>query len=149
MKIEIKEGNIFESDCEALVNAVNCIGIMGAGLAKQFRLKYPEMMHSYQTECKEKVLKIGQPHYFSANDGKMIINFPTMHNPGSQSKLEDIKLGLLKLKQDLKDFLNLKSIAFCSLGCGVGGLYWEDVFNLIKEIFDDGDINIEFFKPYM
>lgn len=143
----IEHGDLFDSKCDWLVNAVNCIGIMGGGIAKIFSNKYPEMMLSYKNECRNKVLQIGKPHYYmNTHDGKNIINFPTMFNPGSQANIDDIIKGLQTLNNDFNEIFT-GSVAFCALGCGIGGLSWKPVYNAIKTYFDNDNRYIEFYMP--
>ena len=153
MSVEVIEnGNLFESQAKYLVNAVNCIGIMGAGIAKQFADRYPEMYESYKTLCKAGAYEVGTIRVHPIKDGKNIVNFPTMKYPGSKAKLIDIIKGLQSLKSRLKwdyDYDNTPiTIAICALGCGIGGLNPEDVLNEVKKVFDYTNwCNVEFYMP--
>lgn len=154
MIIEIKNGNIFNSECDIITNAVNCIGIMGGGLAKQFADKYPDMEQEYKLCCKQKILSIGNPTYHFTgikNDQRIICNFPTMLYPGSIAKKEDIKLGLHKLYNDItknkSSIVYNKSIALCALGCGIGRFSYIELKNLILNIFTDYNNTVEIYKP--
>lgn len=155
MAIEVIEnGNIFESSAKYITNAVNCIGIMGAGIAKQFADRYTDMYEEYKKLCKLNCYEVGKPRiwYSSLNGEKNIINFPTMKYPGSKSKIEDIRNGLIflrnRLKQDYEHDNFPISVAFCALGCGVGGLNSNDVLKCIKEVFEkDYWIDIEYYAP--
>ena len=71
------DGNVLKSDCDTIVNTVNCRGVMGKGLALEFKNKYPEMFEAYKQACNDKTLKIGQPQLYKLENGKQILNFPT------------------------------------------------------------------------
>ena len=127
----IEKGNIFNSDCEFLVNPVNCVGVMGKGLALEFKNKYPLNFEIYKKACDNASFNIGNLLIVPV-DNKFIVNFPTKKHWRNKSDLEFIKIGLEELKVAIKDF-NIKSIALPKLGCGLGGLDWNEVFDLIKD----------------
>lgn len=127
----IEKGNIFNSDCEFLVNPVNCVGVMGKGLALEFKNKYPLNFEIYKKACDNASFNIGNLLIVPV-DNKFIVNFPTKKHWRNKSDLEFIKIGLEELKVAIKDF-NIKSIAIPKLGCGLGGLDWNEVFDLIKD----------------
>jgi len=144
---EYTTGNILESEAECLVNTVNCEGYMGKGIAYQFKVKYPENNKDYIKACKKGMLKIGTLHYFKEN-GKIIINFPTKDKWRKKSEIEYIEKGLDKLKTIIPN-LNINSIAIPPLGCGNGGLKWEEVKVIIqKKLIDFSDnLNIIIYEP--
>lgn len=127
----IEKGNIFNSSCEFLVNPVNCVGVMGKGLALEFKNKYPLNFEIYKKACDNASFHIGNLLIVPV-DNKFIVNFPTKKHWRNKSDLEFIKIGLEELKVAIKDF-NIKSIALPKLGCGLGGLDWNEVFDLIKD----------------
>ena len=127
----IEKGNIFNSDCEFLVNPVNCVGVMGKGLALEFKNKYPLNFEIYKKACDNASFNIGNLLIVPV-DNKFIVNFPTKKHWRNKSDLKFIKIGLEELKVAIKDF-NIKSIALPKLGCGLGGLDWNEVFDLIKD----------------
>lgn len=127
----IEKGNIFNSSCEFLVNPVNCVGVMGKGLALEFKNKYPLNFEIYKKACDNASFNIGNLLIVPV-DNKFIVNFPTKKHWRNKSDLEFIKIGLEELKVAIKDF-NIKSIALPKLGCGLGGLDWNEVFDLIKD----------------
>ena len=129
MKINYVQGDLLKSDAEALVNTVNCVGVMGKGIALKFKKQYPNMFNSYRSVCYNKKLIPGHLHYFKEKN-KIIINFPTKNNWRNPSKIEYVKDGLISLIKLIKN-LNLKSIAIPMLGCGNGGLDWKEVNTLI------------------
>lgn len=123
--------NIFESRADVLVNTVNTVGVMGKGLAKEFKRIYPEMFESYQKFCEDGRLSVGKLQLYKTNN-KWILNFPTKANWRSPSKLAYIEQGLQKFVTHYER-LGIKSIAFPMLGCGNGGLSWEDEVKPLME----------------
>ena len=93
--IKILTGNIFTTKCSTIVNTVNCVGVMGAGIAYEFRLRYPKMHERYKEICKYNLLKIGTLWIYRA-DNKNILNFPTKIDWKKQSKTEYLEKGLQK-----------------------------------------------------
>jgi O-acetyl-ADP-ribose deacetylase (regulator of RNase III) len=133
--------NIFESNAQVLVNTVNTVGVMGKGLAKEFKRLYPEMFKTYQKFCEEGTLTVGKLQVYKTPN-KWILNFPTKANWRSPSKLEYIEQGLQKFV-DNYERLGVKSVAFPMLGCGNGGLSWEDeVKPLMQKYLSDLPIEI-------
>jgi O-acetyl-ADP-ribose deacetylase (regulator of RNase III) len=121
-----KTGNLFDAPVRALVNPVNCVGIMGKGLALTFKTQFPEMFADYETACRNGKLKPGLLHTWQLSDGRWIVNFPTKSHWKGPSKLEYIDAGL----PVLADFIQMnaiESIAIPALGCGLGGLDWRIV----------------------
>lgn len=144
---EIENGNIFESECKIITNAVNCIGIMGGGIAKQFATRYPQMLDEYKLFCEHNVIALGRPVYhIIQNENKIICNFPTMFYPGSITNEEDIVKGLSQLKKDAAS-LEYCSIALCALGCGVGRFSYDRLKELVYNIFTDYPNVVELYKP--
>lgn len=145
-----KQGNLLEDSAEALVNAVNTVGVMGGGIARQFKEKFPEMFIEYERACKNNEVKLGKMHVVKVDtvEGeKYIINFPTLEHWSDQSKLEDIVVGLEDLVRVVKE-KKIQSIAIPPLGCGIGGLKWEDVRPLIEETFADlSNVTVHLYEP--
>lgn len=123
--------NIFESRADVLVNTVNTVGVMGKGLAKEFKRIYPDMFEVYQKFCEDGTLTVGKLQVYKTPN-KWILNFPTKANWRSPSKLEYIEQGLEKFVAHYER-LGIKSIAFPMLGCGNGGLSWEDEVKPLME----------------
>lgn len=123
--------NIFESRADVLVNTVNTVGVMGKGLAKEFKRIYPDMFEVYQNFCEDGTLTVGKLQVYKTSN-KWILNFPTKANWRSPSKLEYIEQGLQKFVEHYAR-LGIKSIAFPMLGCGNGGLLWEDEVKPLME----------------
>ncbi len=123
--------NLFESNAQVLVNTVNTVGVMGKGLAKEFKRLYPDMFESYQRSCESGELNVGNLHIYKTPN-KWIMNFPTKKNWRSSSQLEYIEAGLKKFV-DQYEKLGITSIAFPLLGCGNGGLEWAEVKPLMEQ----------------
>lgn len=137
-------GDIFDSGAEVLVNPVNCVGVMGAGLAKQFKLRYFDAFVGYKAYC-DIGLTPGQCPFFSINDNQFMACLPTKVHWKDPSRLEWVDAGLKKLRQICEpDYWDIKSIAIPALGCGLGGLNWSDVEPLIRSHFKtfEGDVFI-------
>lgn len=140
-------GDILSAKAEALVNPVNIVGVMGGGLAAQFKEVFPEMYEQYREDCKHKRLKIGKMHvcHVDLTPVKYVINFPTKDHFKNPSKLSYIKDGLDDLYNVIKS-LKITSFAIPKLGCGLGGLNSADVSQLIIEKFDkDRDLQCLYF----
>ena len=143
----VKIGNIFESQATTLVNTVNCVGVMGKGIAQEFKRKCPEMFSEYVAMCKSGEVKPGTPYLYQDLLGNSILNFPTKDHWRSPSKLSYIILGLDWFRCHYKR-LGITSIAFPPLGCGNGGLSWSIVGPLMYSKLKDLPINIEIYAPY-
>jgi O-acetyl-ADP-ribose deacetylase (regulator of RNase III) len=142
--IQLK-GNILDSMAHALVNPVNCGGIMGKGLALQFRRTYPRMYQDYQRVCLAGLLQPGSLHVFPVG-ARYIINFPTKIHWSGKSKLEFIDAGLQTLVEEIL-LRDIHSIAVPPLGCGLGGLMWKDVFPLIKKYLGPLPTEVQVYAP--
>ncbi|MBF5059031.1 macro domain-containing protein [Candidatus Neptunochlamydia vexilliferae] len=145
--VKILKGNLFNSKMQTYVNAVNCVGVMGKGIALAFKKKYPDMFADYKKRCSKKELKLGTLHYYETSDGKGILNFPTKGHWREKSKLNSIKMGLDYLVKN-KGLLGVSSIAFPALGCGNGGLQWSQVEPILKEYAQKLNMPVEIYAPY-
>lgn len=148
--IERVKGNLLAADAEALVNAVNTVGVMGKGLALQFKEAFPENFTAYQRECKAGRMVPGRMFIFEspASPGpKYLINFPTKRHWRNPSRYEDIETGLVDLVAQVRK-RGIRSLAVPPLGCGLGGLDWERVRPMIERAFQDlGDVRVLLFEP--
>jgi O-acetyl-ADP-ribose deacetylase (regulator of RNase III) len=127
--IEFRTGDLLRADAEALVNAVNCVGIMGRGIALQFKNDFPENFKAYQAACKREGVQPGKMFVFETGtltNPKFIINFPTKRHWRGNSRMEDIDAGLRALVDEIRG-RGIRSIAIPPLGSGLGGLDWDDV----------------------
>jgi len=131
---------------QTLVNPVNCIGVMGAGLAKKFKEKHPDMFSFYKETCRKKEMKIGFPIIFKSSE-KQILLFPTKNHWMDKSNIKSIQLGLQNLVDNIENF-GISSIAFSALGCGLGGLKWKDIKPLLINYSNMMKIPVEIFSPY-
>lgn len=146
MVIEYVVGDIFESNCQALINTVNCEGKMGKGLAYQFKKKFPEMEKEYIKKCENGELQPGKLHIYQDKE-YLIINFPTKNKWREKSKLKYIQDGLRVLAQEIRN-RNIPSIAIPPLGAGNGGLNWDDVKKEITtHLYGLGNVKIYVYEP--
>lgn len=128
MKLAYSTGSIFNSGASAIVNPVNCVGVMGGGLAKAFADRYPEMERDYNMYCASGLLRPGMVHSYYSNleEDPIILNLPTKDDWRDPSTIEYVHDGLMALATFLNRF-NIDSVAVPALGCGLGGLAWEPV----------------------
>jgi O-acetyl-ADP-ribose deacetylase (regulator of RNase III) len=142
------DGDLLATDAEALVNTVNTVGVMGKGIALQFKLAFPDNYAAYETACKRSEVQIGKMFLFHRqNNPRVIINFPTKRHWKGKSKIEDIKAGLKALIEVVKKE-RITSIAVPPLGCGNGGLDWAEVHPLITQAFAElPDVTVQLFYP--
>lgn len=140
-------GDILKSTTEAIVNPVNCEGIMGKGLAYQVRNMYPKTYREYKIACKEERLQIGKMHWTKENN-KIIINFPTKNKWREKSRISYITEGLVSLRYLVKE-LNITSIAVPPLGCGLGGLNWSQVSQILTNFLEpiSDNVTIYIYQP--
>jgi O-acetyl-ADP-ribose deacetylase (regulator of RNase III) len=139
-------GNLFESRAETLVNPVNCVGVMGKGLALEFKKRYPAMFEDYTKRCERKQVRLGEPYPYRDRSGIVIVNFATKDHWRSPSRLSDIERGLDYFVQHQAEW-GVNSIAFPQLGCGNGGLSWDEVRPLLFSKLQVLKIEIEVYSP--
>lgn len=145
--IRYTRGNLLDAESEALVNTVNCVGVMGKGIALQFRQAFPECFKEYKRACDAKEVQPGRMHVYEAFDmigPKYIVNFPTKRHWKGSSRMEDVSSGLDALRTWIEESM-VHSIAVPPLGCGNGGLPWEAVRALMEEKLaglDEVEINL-------
>jgi len=150
VEVKLNTGNLLEADVQALVNSVNTVGVMGKGVALQFKQAFPENFVAYQQACKLNQVQPGKMFVVATgrlDNPRYIINFPTKRHWRQKSRIDDIRLGLIDLLKVLKD-LELKSVALPPLGCGNGGLEWSEVRPLIERAFESlVDVEVHLFQP--
>ena len=140
------KGNIFQSDKQTIVNTVNCVGVMGKGVALGFRLRYPEMYEKYKVFCQNKQLTVGKLWLYKPdNDSQWVLNFPTKIHWKYPSKMEYLELGLQKFVDSYKE-KGITSISFPLLGTHNGGLDKIEVLNLMHKYLERCDIPIEIYE---
>jgi O-acetyl-ADP-ribose deacetylase (regulator of RNase III) len=127
--LKYTSGDILNADVEALVNTVNCVGIMGRGIALQFKNAFPENFRAYVAACRREEVQPGRMFVFQTGamtNPKYIINFPTKRHWRGKSRIEDIESGLRALVAVIRE-RDIRSIAIPPLGSGLGGLSWDEV----------------------
>ncbi|MHB1233597.1 MAG: type II toxin-antitoxin system antitoxin DNA ADP-ribosyl glycohydrolase DarG [Burkholderiales bacterium] len=151
MTIKITQGDLLkQDDVDAIVNTVNCVGVMGKGIALQFKNKWPANFSAYEAACKAKRVRPGSMFIFDSGGlvkPNYIVNFPTKDHWRGKSRIEFIRDGLADLTDQIK-LLGIKSIAIPPLGCGNGGLDWAEVRPLIENAFANlPDVEVRLFEP--
>ncbi len=148
--IEKAKGNLLAADAEALVNTVNSVGVMGKGIALQFKQAFPDNYAAYEAACKHGEVNPGTMFVFHTNtfhNPRFIINFPTKRHWKGKSKIQDIESGLRSLIEVVRAE-NIRSIAVPPLGCGNGGLDWHEVRPLIEKAFSEiPAVKVQLFEP--
>lgn len=133
MTLRYKVGNIVDAPEEVLVNAVNCVGTMGAGVALAFKQRWPDMFLYYQESCRSGELRRGEIDVYVPEHGPTIINAATKEHWRSRSKIQDIEVcvdSILSYAQAV----GARSVALPKLGCGLGGLAWDNVRLIYEEV---------------
>ncbi len=147
--ITYKTGDIIGEDAEALVNTVNCVGVMGRGIALQFRKAFPDNFDAYAAACKQGQVQPGRLFVFETGQmsPRYIINFPTKRHWRGKSRMDDIEAGLVALTKEIRE-RHIGSIALPPLGCGLGGLDWAAVRPRIDaRLGEFHDLKAVVFKP--
>ena len=142
-------GNLLEAEADALVNTVNTVGVMGKGIALQFKNAYPAMFKAYAKACKQGEVRLGEVWVYDAGQithPRWVVNFPTKGHWRSKSRMRDIEAGLEDLRRVIKE-LGITSIALPPLGCGNGGLDWAEVRPLIEHGLDGLDVEVLVYAP--
>lgn len=142
--ISVHKGNIFNSQCQTLVNTVNCVGIMGAGIALECRLRYPKMFEQYAKLCSDKQLDIGQLWLYK-NPQRWVLNFPTKKHWRYPSRLEYLHLGLQKFVATYAE-RGITSVAFPLLGAQNGGLDKAQSMALMQQYLSQCSIPVEIYE---
>ncbi len=153
--IEFKTGDILAEDAEALVNTVNCVGVMGRGIALQFRNAFPENFKAYAAACRRGEVRPGHMFVFETRQlapPRYVINFPTKRQWRNRSRMEDIEAGLRALRAVIRD-RGIRSVAVPPLGSGLGRLRWSDVRARIeagvRDLADGVDgVRVIVFEPH-
>lgn len=144
--VALVKGNVLESRARAIVNTVNCVGVMGKGIALAFKHRYPAMYHNYVARCNNDEVKVGKPYPYTVED-YIVINFPTKLHWRSVSHLSDIEAGLLHLRAHLDEW-GITSIALPPLGCGNGQLDWSLVGPTLYKHLSTFGIPVELYVPH-
>jgi O-acetyl-ADP-ribose deacetylase (regulator of RNase III) len=148
--IEFTTGDILRADAEALVNTVNCVGVMGRGIALQFKNDFPENFKAYAAACARDDVRPGKMFVFETGalcNPKFIINFPTKRHWKGKSRMEDIESGLKALVEEIRT-RGIRSIAIPPLGSGLGGLNWAEVRPRIEAALRGiNDLHVMIYEP--
>ncbi len=150
--IKVETGDIFaiQGDVEAMVNTVNCVGVIGRGLARQFKERFPDNFSAYADACERKEVRPGRMFVFQTGtmmNPRLIINFPTKDHWRGKSRIEFIDEGLVALAEEIEQ-RNIRSIAIPPLGTDLGGLDWELVRELTEAALADlEDVEIVLLDP--
>ncbi len=146
-RIRVRVGDIFESHAQTLVNTVNTVGVMGKGIALQFKKRFPEMHADYVRRCAQGEVRLGQPYLYTSLIPPWILNFPTKEHWRSVSKVSDIVAGLEFLGRHHENW-GITSLAVPPLGCGEGGLEWRVVGRTLFRHLQKLDIPVELYAPF-
>ena len=133
--IQYRTGDMFSESAEALVNTVNCVGVMGRGVAHQFKLRFPGNFRAYATKCRRNEMQPGKVFVYETQSivpPRYIINFPTKRHWRGKSRMEDIESGLDSLVYEIQA-RGIRSIVIPPLGSGLGGLKWIEVRERIEQ----------------
>ena len=148
--IEYKRGDILSEDVEALVNTVNCVGVMGRGVALQFKRAFPGNFRAYADRCRRGEMRPGRVFVFETGEmlaPRYVVNFPTKRHWRGKSRIEDVESGLAALAAEIRA-RGIRSIAIPPLGCGLGGLHWPTVRARLEAALRDlPDVRIVVFEP--
>ncbi|MBD2504117.1 macro domain-containing protein [Anabaena azotica] len=146
MSLKIINGNLFTSNCQTLVNTVNCVGVMGAGIALEFRLRYPDMYADYVKICQQNLLEIGKLWLYKSAP-HWVLNFPTKRHWKQPSKLEYLELGLQKFVDTYAE-KKITSIAFPLLGAQNGGIPQNQALEVMNKYLGQCELPIEIYIYY-
>lgn len=148
--ITFLSGDLFEAKAAALVNAVNCVGVMGRGVALEFKRAFPANFDAYKSACARGDVRLGEVFVFErpeSSSPQFIINFPTKRHWRPKSRLDDIERGLDDLAAVI-DQRSMDSVALPALGCGLGGLEWDAVKALIESKLGDLQrVDVQVYAP--
>lgn len=139
-------GNLFDSDAQTLVNTVNCVGVMGKGVALEFKKRFPDMYDDYVERCSRGQVRLGEPYLYARLFPPSVLNFPTKDHWRSVSKLSDIVAGLIFLEQHYQEW-GITSLAVPPLGCGQGQLEWRVVGPTLWRHLARLGIPVELYAP--
>ena len=145
--VRVLIGDLFASKAQTLVNTVNCVGVMGKGIALEFKKRFPDMFKDYEARCKRGEVRLGKPYLYKSLAHQWILNFPTKEHWRSLARLEDIVRGLEYLIAHYERW-QITSLAVPPLGCGQGQLEWGVVGPTLYRYLSRMDIPIEIYAPY-
>jgi O-acetyl-ADP-ribose deacetylase (regulator of RNase III)/uncharacterized protein YwgA len=144
---EVRVGDLMKAEAQTLVNTVNCVGVMGKGIALEFMRHFPEMYEDYVRRCEAGEVRLGEPYLYRYLFPPWVLNFPTKQDWRSVSRLSDIIRGLEYLERQYQEW-GIESLAVPPLGCGSGGLEWRVVGPTLYRYLNRLDIPIYLYAPY-
>jgi O-acetyl-ADP-ribose deacetylase (regulator of RNase III) len=145
--VTVLVGDVLKSKAQTLVNTVNCVGVMGKGIALLFKQKYPDMYRDYTRRCMNLQVKPGVPYHYTDIFGNSIVNFPTKNHWRSPSRIQDIVKGLDIFVNKYREW-GVTSVAFPPLGCGNGGQEWRVIGRIMYQKLSRIDIPVEIYAPF-
>ncbi|HOZ46674.1 MAG TPA: macro domain-containing protein [Candidatus Hydrogenedentes bacterium] len=145
--MKVLVGDLFQSKAQTLINTVNCVGVMGKGIALEFKKRFPDMFEDYARRCARGQVKPGIPYLYRSVLPPQIVNFPTKDHWKSVSRIEDVRNGLKYLADHFREW-EITSLAMPPLGCGNGQLEWRVVGPMIYRYATLMDIPVELYAPY-
>ncbi len=145
--VKVQIGDMFESKAQTLVNTVNCVGVMGKGIALEFKKRFPDAYVDYVARCERREVKLGQPYLYKSLTHPWILNFPTKDHWRMVTKLEDIIRGLEHLLSHYQNW-GIESLAVPPLGCGHGQLEWRVVGPTLYSYLTKMRIPVGLYAPY-
>jgi O-acetyl-ADP-ribose deacetylase (regulator of RNase III)/uncharacterized protein YwgA len=145
--VRVIVGDLFKSRAQTLVNTVNCVGVMGKGIALEFKKQFPDMFDDYAERCRRGLVRLGEPYLFRRLIPPWILNFPTKDDWRSLTRLSDIEAGLRYLADHCREW-GIESLAVPPLGCGNGQLEWRVVGPTLYRYLRRLEISVELYAPY-
>jgi O-acetyl-ADP-ribose deacetylase (regulator of RNase III) len=145
--VKVAVGNMFDSEAQTLVNTVNCVGVMGKGVALEFRKRFPDMYADYVRRCERRQVRLGRPYLYRRPSPPHILNFPTKNHWRSPSRLDDIIRGLDHLREHYREW-GITSLAVPPLGSGHGQLEWRVVGPTLYRKLKELTIPVELYAPF-
>lgn len=146
MTLRLVTGNLLLSKRQTLTNTVNCVGVMGKGIALEFKRRYPDMFTEYVRRCDAGSVHPGQPYVYALPEGRLICNFPTKNHWRGASRLEWIRDGLDAMAAGAAGW-GVENLALPPLGCGHGGLNWDQVLPLIRDALGNLPFDVDVYVP--
>lgn len=145
--VKVLIGDMFQSRAQTLINTVNCVGVMGKGIALEFKKRFPDAYRDYVRRCEKGEVKLGRPYLYKSLSGPWVLNFPTKDHWRMVTKLADIVEGLEYLLKHYKTW-GIESLAVPPLGCGQGKLEWRIIGPTLYRYLKQMEIPVELYAPY-
>ena len=147
--VQVRSGDLFASDAQTLVNAVNCVGVMGKGIALQFKRRFPDMFEDYVERCRSREVSLGEPYLWRPDDGTTpwVLNFPTKGYWRDSTEETDVLEGISYLAAHYHEW-EITSLAVPALGCGEGGLGWKAFRDNLVTAFEPFGIPVDIYSPW-